>query len=451
MMPAMRKRWTPARIAAVSAGAAIWSAIVAAPIWAASAGEGESSALGRAIGFAGADPHVVAAELPYGWLYADVRVLAYRDGDLRPCGRVRSVADEPVGAQDVSLELYPDAGVPSPLPPDARLWLLDRRGTLEWALSHVFSAERREALNEQMQAIFAERGEWLRATLSPLLAEHSQGVIADVMAEVGTFLESRRDRLLEIGEELVGKMQRRWELIFRDRLWPQILDGLSPIAVAIGGELWGALPWGDLASAAARSAGSGALNWLLPERWEMDTSQFDRWRDGYIRNTAIPIVERHLPEALAVVSRVLTTALADPEITAEIRATLMDDGLGDSRILALISEAFGATVLGNPRIRERVGRFLDDPRLHRALFDLADAIEPRLMELVKRFVLDPVTGRLLPELAMVARVRLLDREPRWILLELPEATGTAAPPALPRRPAIRRWEDSTADAWERDR
>lgn len=452
MMPPMRKRWTPARIAAVSAGAAIWLAAILVPLLVAASGETGRSPLGRALRFAGSDPHEVTAELPYGEIFADVRILRFQDGDLRPCGHVRSVSGEPVGTRDVVLELYPDAGIPRPLPPGTRFWVLDRRATLEWALARVFSPDRRKRLAEEMKSILAERGEWLRSTLSPLLDEYAQGVVTDVAAEVGAFFESRHERLLDVGDALLQKMQRRWEPIFRDRLWPRILDGLSPIAVTIGDELWQALPLGEVAAAGARSIGSGAINRLLPERWELDTRQFDHWRDGYIRNTAVPIVERHLPEALAVVSGVLSEALADPEITAEIRATVMEDGLGDARVIRLLTEAFAATVMANPRIRERVGRFLDDPRLHRALVDLTDSIEPRLMQMVKQLVLDPVTGRLLPELAMLTRVRLLGREGRWILLEPPEPSAATTPsPGEPQQPTLRRWEDTTADAWERGR
>ena len=439
--------WTTRRTLFVAGGAAFWLVVLVLAGVRASARSGGSSPVGRAMSFAGAERWTVDAELPRGWLWPGDRVLRLHDGKFRACGEVASVQRPAVGGATATLALYPDAGLPHPLPGGARLSLLDERGTLEWAISRIFSPERQEQLGTTLREIFSEREGWLQQAFGPVLDEFARGVVSDVTAELTTFIVTHEDELRGLGEDLLEKVRVRWEPILRDRLWPNVLVRLEPLGVAIGNELWSALPLSDVLAAGAESVGGSLINWALPSGYELDEAQLDRWREGFLRDKAIPILLRHVPDALAAVEVSVDELLDDPVVQDALRASFFDDALGSPRVIGLVTEAFATAVLPNPRLRARLERLLDDQRVQRGLFDLAEQIEPRLIDLAKSLLLDD-DGRLHPELAMLVRVRLIGSEGNWILLELPEqgaeAEAPAAPPpaGTPRRLVIRPYEGS---------
>jgi len=284
-----------------------------------------------------------------------------------------------------------------------------------------------------------------------VLEEFARGVVADVTTELSAFVRTHEDELRGVGDDLLARARDRWEPILREQVWPRVLERLEPLGSRVGDELWQALPWGDLASAVAESMGSQVLNALLPADYEIPTNQIAQWRDSYVRGVAVPIVERHLPEALDAIGKVVVELSGDPRIQDALRASFLEDGLGNPRVMGLISEVFSTAVLANPRLSDRLHRLLDDPRVRRGLFDLAEQIEPRLIALARSFLLDDSGRQLHPELAMLVRVRLIGSEGTWLLLELPPpGTSPPAPPSAgTTRLEIRPFEGSSTEIWER--
>jgi hypothetical protein len=454
MMRPMRVAASRRSLAFLATGAVVWLAAALAAVWALGGAGGRARPLGRALRFSTADRRTVEAGMPRGWLAPGDRVLRLDGARLRECGEVLSL-ERPVGGATVRLALYPDAGLPDPLPPGTRLTLLDARGTLEWALGRVLSPERRARLETELDGVVAEREEWFRRTLGPVLEEFARGVVTDVTAELTVFARTRQDRLRDVGTDLLARAEARWTPLLRDLLWPRVLDKLTPLASKIGDELWAGVPWTEVAKAAASTAGGSLANYFLPGDWELSTGQLADWRDRYVRDTAIPTVEKHLPEALALVGQAVEEVADDPRVAEALRATVFEDGLGNGKVIALLLEAFSATVIDNPRIRRRLARLLDDHRVQRAVFDLAESLEPRLIALARSFLLDDEGRRLHPEIAMLVRVRLIESEGNWVLLEVPPAG--AAVPGQPRGAAgrprleIRPFEGSTVPPWEKPR
>ncbi len=436
----------------LATGIVLWTgALAAAVVWASARG-GSETPLGRTLAFIVSAPRIVEADLAVGRLSPGDRVLRLEAGRFRACGEVEAV-QRPVGGATVRLALYPDAGLPDPLPPATTLLLLDPRGTLEWALTRVFLPERRARLREQLKAMIAEREGFLRETFGPLLGEFARGVVDDVTAELSSFVRTHAAELHGVGVDLLARAQKRWEPILREQVWPRVLDRLEPVASRVGEDLWSALPWGELAGAVAESMGSRAANVFLPRFWELRTDQVAQWRDRYLRDVAIPIVERHMPEALEAVGKAIGELAADARVQDALRASFLQDGLGNPRVMGLVSEAFSAAVLDNPRLADRLQKLLDDPRVRRGLFDLVDQLEPRLVALARSFMLDDDGRQLHPELAMLVRVRLIGSEGTWVLLELPPP-GSPAPPSPPggaTRLEIRPYDSSMALAPGRPR
>ncbi len=450
----MRSRSAPTRWAFLAAGACLWlAALVSVVVWA-SARSGSAGPVGRTLAFAGSEPRTVSAELSGGRLSIGVRVMRFDGGRLRACGEVVGLAG-PVGGATITLALYPDAGLPDPLPPGTRLVLFDERGTLEWAFARVLSEDRRGRLVAELRAMVTEREGWLREVFGPVLAEFARGVVGDVTAELSGFIRTNEDRLREVGEGVLERARTRWEPLLRELLWPRIVARLRPLAEKLGHELWTELPWGEIASNAAESLAGTVANLVLPERFQLSTDQIVRWRDGYLERTAIPKLEAYLPAALAAVGEAVSETVRDDRVQQALHDTLFQDGLGNPQVMGLIAEAFSAAVPANPRLRDRLAALLDDPRIRRALFDLAEQLEPRVLALTRMFLLDEEGRTLHPELAMLARVRLIGSEGAWILLELPPAAGDEPThgPALrsapPTRLRIEPYAGSRAEVWER--
>jgi hypothetical protein len=139
--------WNARRRVFLAAGLLLWlGALLAVVVWT-STRRGSATPLGRALDFVASGPRIVEADLPRGQLWPGDRVLQLGGGRFRACGEVVSL-ERPVGGATVRLALYPDAGLPDPLPPGTKLLLLEARGSLEWALSRVLSPERRARLQE---------------------------------------------------------------------------------------------------------------------------------------------------------------------------------------------------------------------------------------------------------------------------------------------------------------
>jgi len=421
----VRSRWTPARRACLAAGICLWLAAgTGVALWA-SARRGSATPLERALEFAAGEPRMVAADLPSGRLSPGDRVLRLRHGALRVCGEVLRV-EGPVGGATATLALYPDAGLPDPLPTGTRLVRLDARATLEWALGRVLSPERRERLTAELRAMATEGRDRLRDALGPMLEEFARGVAGDILAELSGFLRTHEEQLRRVGQDVLERARVRWEPLLRELVWPRVVDRLQPLAERLGQELWSELPWGEIAAGAAQSLGGAVANVFLPSEYRLPTDQIRRWRDRYLAETAIPKVASYLPAALETVGEVLGELIEDERVGQALRDTLFRDGLGDPRVTGLLAQALSTAVLDNPRLRERLRALFDDPRLRRALFDLAEQLEPRVMAFARALVLDETGGALHPELAMLIRVRGIGSEGNWVLLELPDAEPPAA-------------------------
>jgi hypothetical protein len=451
MMTPMTTRWTTRRKLFLAGGLALWLAVAVLLAAQAAAGAPGSSALGRALRFVTAAPRTLEAELPVGSLQPGDRVLRFDGAGFRACGEVVSV-QRPVGGATVRLALYPDAGLPSPLPAGTSLRLLDSRGTLEWALARIFSPARRARLAEELRTMVSDRGGWLREAFGPVLEEFARGVVADVTASLVDFVRTHETELRELADELLAKARVRWEPILLEMVWPRLLAKLEPIGSAIAAELWDQLPLAEMAKAGAESLGGSLVNWALPANLQLDANRIQKWRDDFIRDKVIPTVERHVPEALQAAVATLEELAAEPRVREALRASFFDDALGNPQLLSLLGQAFSAAVLANQRLDDRLQRLLDDPRVQRGLFDLAEQLGPRLVALARSFLLDESGTRLHPELAMLARVRLIGSEGNWVLLELPPP-GTSPPPAPPGSGTpplvIRPYADSTTPIWER--
>ncbi|MBN1773398.1 MAG: hypothetical protein JXB32_19205 [Deltaproteobacteria bacterium] len=461
----MRGRWTANRRAFLAAGACLWLAAVASVVVWASTRRGSATPVDRVLDFVAAEPRTVAAELPRGRLEPGDRVLHFADGRLRACGEVVGL-ERPVGGATVTLALYPDAGLPDPLPAGTRLVLFDARGTLEWALARVLSAERRARLGTELKAMATQREGWLREVFGPVLEEFARGVVTDITAELSGFVRTHEEQLREVGRDVLDRARTRWEPLLRELLWPRVVVRLTPLAERLGNELWNELPWSEIASSAAESGLSSLANVFLPANYELSTDQILRWRDRYLANRAIPKVASYLPEALEAVGEVVTEAMQDDRVRQAMQDTLLRDGLGNPKVMGLLAEAFSAAVPANPRLRERLQALFDDPRIRRALYDLAEQLEPHVLTLARMLLLDEEDGALHPELAMLARVRLIGSEGRWVLLELPDdddgAAGAGAPRPEPRDPGataarsagpvrlrIEEYSGSRTEVWER--
>lgn len=452
----MRSRWTCTRYAYLAGGIGVWlAAAVCVTLWV-STRHGSTTPLGRVFDFAAGEPRSIDVELPVGRLSPGARVFHLREGKLYSCGEVVRV-EGPVGGATVTLALYPDAGLPDPLPPTTRLTLFDARGTLEWAIGRVLSSDRRHRVVAAVRAMVAEHEEALREAFGPVLQEFAQGMVGDIVAELARFLRTHHEELRDVGGDVLERARARWEPLLREILWPRVIDRLRPMAQQLGSELWNELPWGEIASTVAQAFGGAVVNVLLPSQYELPTDQVHRWRDRYLAETAIPKLGSYLPAALDAVGEVLAEAAEDERIRQALRDTLFEDGLGDPKVVGIVAKAFSAAVPGNQRLRARVRALLDDLRIRRALYDFAERLEPRLVALARTLLLDETTGALHPELAMLVRVRLLGSEKDWLLLELAPTDGGATTAASGTQPGrsnrlwIQLYTGSRIDLWEKPR
>lgn len=452
------------KIAVRACGVALWlvAAVVALLVL---VGTGAAATGGgpvrRTTSFLFSSKRSVAMDVPRAvpGLEAGTLVFLDRAGSLEPAGEVVAL-DDSVGAKTIRVELYPDAGLPASFPAGTTFTLYDARGTLEWTLSEVWSEKRRTEAMAKLGAFWNNRSNWLRTTLGPLFTELSRGVLDDAQSRVPEFLANKAPELQEFGEDLAERGKQRWLPILSGTLWPKVSQRLPAFFGDVARETWAALDWRDVFGGAASASYDGlkgkigdvvgsVFSWppSLPGWSDVEETVLSPITEAAkaaldkVLRTGEPIAKRR---ALALLMAVVDELVDDPTVKAAVRASLVVDLLGDPCIADMMKDALVQLVQENPKIRERFERLVEDQRLRRALYDLAEDAGPLVVRMGRLAILDESGDALHPAVAQLVRMRVLERGACWIGIRL----GDGPPMASGMHPQVLLYSGTRREIWE---
>jgi hypothetical protein len=189
---------------------------------------------------------------------------------------------------------------------------------------------------------------------------------------------------------------------------PIAKEKLGPFLEEVGRELWKELPIWSL-----------GIRYVLERVPGTKEDQVSTKFNQYLEAKAVPILEKHSPEALRIAGVVLKETIADPRVRAALGKVAKELAM-DQELSALLRDTANKLVLENEQLSGILKKRWESG-LRAAVLDASRRLDPLVREVVNGIVLNPERNGINPRLAQVLRTAVFRKDGRWILLT--EGTG----------------------------
>ena len=160
-----------------------------------------------------------------------------------------------------------------------------------------------------------------------------------------------------------------------------------------------------------------------------------------IADTAIPIAKKHAQLLLITLAAELAN---DPAVREALSATVLVDVVGNPEVASMAKDALLTLVQNNPLVHQRLEGLVEDSRLGRALYDLAEEAGPLVLQMGRLAILDDAGSALHPAVAQLVRMRILEHGACWIGIRL----GGGPPMRTSERPQVLLYSGTRREVWE---
>jgi hypothetical protein len=243
-----------------------------------------------------------------------------------------------------------------------------------------------------------------------------------VEADLSEALAKDQERWARLGAKYQHEIvEVRLAPVMKSQIWPLVVQHTEPVVRDVGREIWErASVW--------RFGWRSIYDRMLPNEQSLTEKEWAR----FLRQDALPVLERHTDELVAVQEKVLANVLANEEVR-----TAACDGLramaDDPELQQLAWDLIRELILENPRLHAILARHWTGPEAQRALEITSERFEPAVLRISETLFGNAEAG-ITPELARVLRSKVLGKDRRWLFVEgvapAPAATGSVrAPPA----------------------
>lgn len=352
----------------------------------------------------------VAFDFPVELMVGDPVFLRDARGRLTPIGELRELLDGdrvlPVRAgwvREARLHLAP--ADPAAIDASSRVISIAVPQTAAWVVRTLLPPERVAWVAREWNATLLAHREKVFEAISPLLRQMVADLERILLEDIPPALERRRGSLAGVLERLhESTVERELLPLLEDELFPVLYRRAQPTLDAIGSEIFARLPV-----------------WSLTWRWVYESlpltedGQVERLWRRFVDEEILPILKRHVDDALGAVRDVIAESARNPRLAAAFQKSLRAV-LHDRELQHQLRLVFQETILDNPRFQDAMWELWRSPQLAEAIEKLSVFVGP-LLSRVGEAVLGSRGGGITPEFARVLRTQILEKDRRWFLIE----------------------------------
>ena len=382
------------------------------------------------------EPPTVALELeqPAAVAVGDPIFVIEGPGSVRQVGEIRrvSVSELDVPARravvtEAVAMFYPTA---PEFNSDTQLTYYATPGSMSWVVETMLPAEKKQLITQEIAATYQAHHAEILAELKPVVVAGFYDAMRVVEQDLGTAIRSRRGELQKLGSRYQDEVvEEEIVPLVRAEIWPIVRKHAEPLANEMGSEMW-------------QRASLWRFGWRyaydkLPLTEQNLTRQ--EW-NRFLNKDAIPVVEKHSSDMVAIQQRILADVARNPEVRSAVRRNL-SRVIDDPEFRDIVWQIVREVLIDNPRLRETLDEHWQSVEARRAIQLAADRIEPcvrRIGDLLFGTQEEGIT----PEFARVLRNQILGKDRRWFVMEtVPRDGQSSESPTGPIVLRVRRGSD----------
>lgn len=343
-----------------------------------------------------------------------------RPGSLHQVGEIQSLADREgktlsYGYANVFAAralLYPNA---PPVGVNVRVEYHTTPDSFAWVVSTLLTPERKRQLAEQFRQTVDEHRDEIVKLLVPVM-EKSLHELLDVLAqELPQAVAAHEKELESLGVKYRRELvDRQLVPLVKQEIFPLVRSKAEPEVRAVGHELWQRVSLWRFGWRAAYDKLPFTEGTRTDKEWER-----------FLKEEALPIVERHSEKFVSVVGDVLTDVVHNAKVQDAARKTLAAVA-EDPEFERVIRKILDEAIVHNARIRQTVERQWRGGEVQAAIELATSRLEPAIRSMTDVLIGSPDTG-VTPEFSRVLRSQILAKDRRWFLLDVSKPSGDTKP------------------------
>jgi hypothetical protein len=329
-------------------------------------------------------------------------------GSLQQVGLIVSFSDEGTSprsrgdafrAQAVLFPSAPGLGLP------VKAYYLSSPDSIEWVVQTLLPAERRKRIEDELTAALQEHQQEILKALQPVVNKSVREALAVLEQDLPLVLEKHRSELQAIVDKDKEEILRK-ELIplLKAKVWPIVRRDSEPLVRQVTGELWQrvslwAFAWRGLFDKLP----------VLRGRHRME-EELQRFLD----QEAVPILERHQENILAVIEVILRDVANDDYVKAACKRSVAK-ATADPELQRVVNDILQEVLIKNPRFWQTVRHNLSTSEAQDVLQLTGNRLEPAVRR-IGDLVLGTREGGLTPEFNRVLRQQILLKDRHGIIV-----------------------------------
>ncbi|MEO1998630.1 MAG: hypothetical protein ABGZ17_25575 [Planctomycetaceae bacterium] len=298
-------------------------------------------------------------------------------------------------------ELASDSGLTYHRTPDS----------LAWVAATMLPPAKRRAVAEEISRTFQEHQHAIVDQLRPIIQDALRDALQAVESDLQSTLLDRRQEIQAIGGRYQTELiESQIVPLVKQEVWPIVMKRGEPLANEIGLAIW-----------------RRVSVWRFTWRYFSDLTPLTRgdrfaqeWR-RFVQDEAVPELETHTDDLIAMVKTVLSETSRNPKIQSAVRRNL-NRMLNDPELQRTLWKIVREVVFDRPGLRQVLNRHWNSRRTREAFQITAERLEPAAQRIGALLFGSPDTG-ITPEFRQVLRNRILHKDRRWFVLVQPESLG----------------------------
>lgn len=328
----------------------------------------------------------------------------------------RSLPVRQADVLEARVVLYPGA---PPLSPSSRIVYRTNPHSLEWIVSTLLPGDRQAAITAEIEQALRQHRDELAAVFDPLIQRSLQEVSTVIEEDGPAALQRHRPEIDALAARYEQEIVRGELLpLVKSEIWPIVREKAEPKVREVGRQLWSEVSlwrfsWRLLYDKAP----------LLPERHLVERE----W-NRFLEQKALPILESHADEFIAVVKEILAEVSRNERVRETARRSLQHIA-SDPEAQNLARVLWREVVADNAHVHQALERTWTSPEARQAMTLAGQRLEPTVRRIIDLVFGSPSEG-ITPQFAQVLRSQVLAKDRRWFLLEAVPSAGRTAPDSL---------------------